>query len=111
MSGSDRTRGGRPSGFPIRHRERLRVDLARLGERAEVARRLRQAVERDRSLLARKYPHLPQAATIWDWLDKGKPVGWPGHSLRDLARFIQDQTGKSCDAQRWLGEPAALRVC
>lgn len=109
---SRRTRSGRPSGLAIRNREQLRVDLARLGERATIARRLRQAVEHDRQLLARKYPYLPQAATIWDWLDKGKPVGWPGHALRDLAKFIRDQTGKPCDADTWIQPPASsFQVC
>ncbi|MEO8179782.1 MAG: ATP-binding protein [Deltaproteobacteria bacterium] len=90
----------------------MRVDLARLGDRAEVARRLRQAVERDEKLLARRYPYLPQAATVWEWLDTGKPVGWPGHSLRDLAKYVRDQTGKPCDSEAWVQPPpAAFQVC
>ncbi len=110
MAEDERRQGGRPRGVEVRNREQLRYDLARIGDRSTLARRLRQATQDDQRRTARKYPYLPQAATIWEWLDKGKPVAWPGHALRDLARYIQDQTGKPCDPDAWKSAPA-LRVC
>jgi tetratricopeptide (TPR) repeat protein len=109
---AERGRGGRPPGIKLGNRELLRYDLARLGDRTSQARRLREASEEDARRRTRKYPYLPQAATAWEWIDKGKPVAWPGHALRDLAHYIRDVTGRRCDHEDWIHPSAnALRVC